>query len=201
MSADTRPLRGKNGIYRIVVHGNSGTGKSTMAKQLGDVLRVPAIHLDTLHWRPGWVEAPNDEMIKDLAEKLDQAARDGTGWVVDGNYESCIGRMTDSAATDIIWLDPPFYQYFPRIVIRTFRRLLGIEESCAAGCEESWRECFFSSKSILWWCITHHSISKTRYQERWRVDQASQEGKWQRLGGFDEGAAWLDAVKGHVKSS
>lgn len=104
MAVIQAPLRGKDGIYRIVIHGNSGVGKTTLSNQLSELLQIPVIHLDEIHWRPGWVEAPNEEMVKDLTAKIDQAARNNSGWVIDGNYESCVGRVTDYSATDIICL-------------------------------------------------------------------------------------------------
>ena len=39
---------------RIVVVGCSGSGKSTMARELGRRLALPVVHLDVLHYLPGW---------------------------------------------------------------------------------------------------------------------------------------------------
>jgi adenylate kinase family enzyme len=104
MSLDLPPLLGKDGIYRVAIHGNSGTGKTTLSNKLAEILQVPVIHLDEVHWRPGWVEASDEEMIKDLTLLIDKAAHIGSGWIIDGNYERPTKRIMDFVATDIICL-------------------------------------------------------------------------------------------------
>jgi adenylate kinase family enzyme len=96
------PLIGENGVFRVVIHGNSGTGKSTVALQLGKILNVPVHHMDELFWRPNWVEAPTEELLADLQRIIDDSLHNNTGWVVDGNYESRTKCLMDSVATDIL---------------------------------------------------------------------------------------------------
>jgi cytidylate kinase len=43
---------------RLVVIGVTGAGKSTLAQQLAERLRLDYIELDTLNWRPNWTAAP-----------------------------------------------------------------------------------------------------------------------------------------------
>lgn len=203
------------GLYRVVVHGNSGTGKSTLTRNLAEVLGIEAIHLDQIHWFPGWNERPPEEMIEEIRRRFEEAARQNRGWVVDGNYESTTKCISDEFATDIICislplrrrvteiyvytgLDPPFWRYFPRAVLRTFRRLLGLQETCAPGCQESWSE-LFSVNSILLWVWTHHDICKERYAPRYTVDNVVNGGKWQRLGDIDEQEEWLERVRQQIK--
>ncbi len=66
-------------------------------------------------------------------------------------------------------LDPPLWFYFPRIVWRTFLRLLGVTEACSPGCPERVGEVFFSKESILWWCLSQHGINRRRNEERKKV--------------------------------
>lgn len=201
MSTNVPPLNGDgNGVFRIVIHGNSGTGKTTLSDGLGQLLNLPVIHLDEIHWRPNWTEAPDDEMVEELRTIIERGKASNTGWIVDGNYESCTKRIMDFEATDLIWLDPPFYKYFPRVLLRTFRRLFGIQEPCSPGCEETWAECFFSSKSILWWVITNHRKARNRYLPRFEEDNVLNGGKWRRLGDIDEQQEWLGSVKRHTKT-
>lgn len=75
-------------------------GQSTLADELGGILVVPTIHLDHLHWNPGWVETPVDEFQDKVSMTLaSDACR--RGWVVDGNYDRRLNGQLDGA-TDII---------------------------------------------------------------------------------------------------
>ena len=41
-------------MKRIMIIGCGGAGKSTLARQLGEKLNLPVVHLDKLFWLPGW---------------------------------------------------------------------------------------------------------------------------------------------------
>ncbi|KAF7324604.1 hypothetical protein MKEN_00501700 [Mycena kentingensis (nom. inval.)] len=200
----TPPLLGDtNGKYRVHIVGNSGAGKSTMGRELAAILGVPFISLDTLHWNPGWRESSADEMRKRIQETL-LACPDG--WVIDGNYTRKGGDLVESSATDRVWLDPPLALYLPRLILRTFKRLFRLGEPCSPGCDERFTEVFFSKDSIIWWCISHHSIVRRREREnfgRIGIDAGTDVArrKMRRIGGWGgELRAWLDAVKVLVRS-
>ena len=46
---------------KIAILGTSGSGKSTLAKQLGEQYSAPVLHLDAVHFLPGWVERTPEE--------------------------------------------------------------------------------------------------------------------------------------------
>ena len=46
---------------KIVVNGYSGSGKSTLAGRLGELYQIPVLHLDTVHWLPGWEEKAEEQ--------------------------------------------------------------------------------------------------------------------------------------------
>ncbi|KAJ7444635.1 hypothetical protein B0H11DRAFT_2089033 [Mycena galericulata] len=149
------PLIGDaHGNYRVHIVGNSGVGKSTVGRQLADLLGVPFIPLDTLFWKPGWRQSTNEEMREKVVQALANAPN---GWVVDGNYTRRIGTIVEDQSTDVIWLDPPLARYLPRLILRTFLRLLRLAPPCSPGCPEMVSEVFFSKESIIWWCISQHS--------------------------------------------
>lgn len=94
------PLLGdENGLYRVVIRGNSGTGKTTLADQLSQILNVPVIHMDELFWAPGWVKRTDEEVLAKLESRLNDAK--DTGWVIDGNYRA-ISRYLDERVTDVV---------------------------------------------------------------------------------------------------
>ena len=54
---------------KIAVIGHSGSGKSTLARRIAEETGVPVLHLDQIHWLPGWQERPDEEsrrMVKKL---------------------------------------------------------------------------------------------------------------------------------------
>ncbi|KAJ6630093.1 hypothetical protein B0H10DRAFT_1984934 [Mycena sp. CBHHK59/15] len=197
------PLIGDaQGKYRVHIVGNSGVGKSTVGKRLAHVLNVPFIPLDTLFWNPGWRQSTTEEM----QEKLERALADApNGWVVDGNYSHQIGDIIEVNSTDTIWLDPPLALYLPRIIIRTFLRMLRLRDPCSPGCPEMVTEVFFSKESIIWWCITNHSPLRQRQGARMAqiglgvgIDVESQ--KMRRIGGWGgELQGWLANVERMAK--
>ena len=68
---------------KIAILGTSGSGKSTLAKRLGETYGLPVLHMDTVHFLPGWVERPFEEEETVIRRFLDENAG---GWVIDGNY-------------------------------------------------------------------------------------------------------------------
>ena len=67
---------------KIAILGLSGSGKSTLAKQLGSFYHAPVLHLDAVHFLPGWVERVPGEEEQLVTSFLDTHS----SWVMDGNY-------------------------------------------------------------------------------------------------------------------
>ncbi|MEV7226429.1 MULTISPECIES: adenylate kinase [Polymorphospora] len=72
-------------MRRILVVGSGGAGKSTLARQLGERLELPVVHLDRHYWQPGWVATEPDRWRATVGRL---AAADA--WVMDGNYGSTL---------------------------------------------------------------------------------------------------------------
>ncbi|SRR6476659_2920720 len=101
-------------MRRVIVLGRGGAGKSTLARQLGEITGLPVIELDKLFWRPGLLPMPRDEWIH-LQQKLVQEER----WIMDGDlgpYDALEERLR--AADTIVVLDFSLL----RCAWRTFRR-------------------------------------------------------------------------------
>ncbi len=96
-------------------------------------------------------------------------------------------------------LDPPLVLYFPRVILRTFRRMLKLDPPCSPGCEETIRGVFFSRESILWWCLTNHRFARKRERERLRTQGIHVGGTYRRIGGWGgELEAWKKSVRDMV---
>lgn len=81
-------------ILRIVVIGYSGSGKSTLADALGKQYKIPVLHLDSVHFLPGWQEREDTEKRQIVAGFM----RENNDWVIDGNYRRLhYGERTEQA--------------------------------------------------------------------------------------------------------
>lgn len=64
---------------RIAVIGNSGGGKSVLARRLASELQLPCVEVDALLWLPGWKLAPPAYFDQEHARAI---AADR--WVIEG---------------------------------------------------------------------------------------------------------------------
>ena len=72
-----------------------GGGKSTLARATANAIGVPHLELDSMFWKPGWVESDGDEFKARVADALRSMA---DGWVCDGNYLGKLGDLIVSRA-------------------------------------------------------------------------------------------------------
>ena len=86
-------------MNRIVIIGCGGAGKSTLARQLGEKLNLPVVHLDKLFWKPGWVESSKEEIDEKIRAQLQKPQ-----WIMDGNFNRTIPERIKHCDT-VIYLD------------------------------------------------------------------------------------------------
>ena len=143
---------------RIWVVGISGAGKSTVADTLAARLGVTAVHLDDIHWQPGWVELPRAELIARVGPLVA-----GDAWVIDGNYSDV--RRAHGERTELyVWLDPPLVTAFFRVLRRTLRRIAR-DEVCCNGNKESLANAIFGPDSVLWYVVRMHGPRRRKLTE------------------------------------
>ena len=135
---------------RIAVYGQSGSGKSTVARQIGHALSLPVIELDALFHRPDWQPTPDDEFRAKVSLALKASA---DGWVCDGNY-SRVRDIVLPRADTVVWLRLPFPVVYWRLLKRTLIRGWKREELWGTN-YESLRLALLSKDSMLLWGITN----------------------------------------------
>lgn len=86
-------------MERILIIGCGGAGKSTLARQLGEKLDIPVVHLDKIFWKPGWVERGDEEFDELLDRELEKPK-----WIMDGNFNRTMPKRLEKCDT-IIYLD------------------------------------------------------------------------------------------------
>lgn len=74
---------------RIVIYGNSGSGKTTMANQLAAELRLPVLSLDAITWTQTAERKPLDESQNELLAFIAKHP----GWIIEG----CYGDLIEAA--------------------------------------------------------------------------------------------------------
>jgi adenylate kinase family enzyme len=133
-------------MKRVVILGRGASGKSTLARRLGELTGIPVIELDKVFWQAGLLATPRDEWVK-LQEKLVATDR----WIMDGDlgpYDAVEIRLR--AADTIILLDFSLFRCTWRAARRSRERA------------DFWRWLLayrFHSRPILMRAIAKHAPS------------------------------------------
>lgn len=94
-------------MQRLVIIGNSGGGKSVLARRLSAGLGLAYVEIDAMLWRPGWELAPTDVYDGEHAQLTAQDR-----WVMEGlgTRASIPARL--QRATDVVLIDMPLWVHF-----------------------------------------------------------------------------------------
>ena len=105
-------------MKRVVILGRGASGKSTLARRLGEITGLPVIELDKVFWRPGLAATPRDQWVV-VQERL--VAEEG--WIMDGDLgPSDVVEVRLRAADTIIFLDFSLVRCAWRAVLRSRER-------------------------------------------------------------------------------
>ena len=117
-------------MRKVLVIGPGGAGKSTFARRLGALLQIEVIHLDSLYWRPGWVEPAKEEWKEILADVIKREA-----WIMDGNYSGTLAMRYEACDT-VIFLDIAPATCVWRVIKRSVMYRTSQRPDMATGCPE-----------------------------------------------------------------
>lgn len=145
-------------MQRILVIGTTGSGKTTLARELGCLLDLPHAEQDAWNHLPGWQEAPLDEFRAQVDRFTAQDA-----WVMDGNYTKAQDISWPRADT-AVWLDYAAPVVFRQLLTRTLTRMWTREELWN-GNHERWQT-LFSRDGILVWFFKTHWKNRTRNRQK-----------------------------------
>lgn len=84
---------------KIAIVGISGSGKSVLARHLGEKLNLPVIHMDKIFWKGNWEAVREEEYLAQHAKLLEQEQ-----WIAEGYIDA---KMADRVkmANITIYLD------------------------------------------------------------------------------------------------
>ena len=106
------PSSSLDGCMRIMIIGRTGSGKTTLARDIAAVLQVPHVELDSLYFGPNFSTVPESVLRERVATAIEEDR-----WVTDGNKR---------AVRDLVW---------PRAGHHHLAGLSGRGESVAAAAE------------------------------------------------------------------
>ena len=117
-------------MERILIVGNSGAGKSTMARALSEKTGLPVVHLDKLFWRENWQHIAREEFDALLQQELEKSQ-----WIIDGNYDRTVSTRLAYCDT-VIYLDYPRWQCLLGVVKRVISSYGKVRPDMGDGCPE-----------------------------------------------------------------
>lgn len=117
-------------MRKVMIIGSGGAGKSTLARQLGEILGLPMIHLDAAYWNAGWQPTPDPEWQEIVQRIVQQDA-----WIMDGNYGGTMDIRLPIADT-VIFLDLPNWLCLWRVIKRRWQYAGTTRPDMAVDCPE-----------------------------------------------------------------
>jgi adenylate kinase family enzyme len=92
---------------KLIIIGNGGTGKSTLADKLAKELDIPVTHLDRLTFGKNWVRLDEAEFKNKLTGILA-----GDNWIVEGwSYHSTVKQRIEASETVFYLAYPAWFSY------------------------------------------------------------------------------------------
>lgn len=116
-------------IQKIAIIGGPGTGKSTLAKNLGKEMKLPVYHIDGIHHLKNWEIRPTQERDAIISEKVKEPK-----WIIDGTYKATLEERVINADL-VIFLDYSTIAKLKGIISRYFKNK-GQEKPEIPGCKE-----------------------------------------------------------------
>ncbi len=142
-------------MKKVAVFGNTGGGKSTLARRLAELTGLPLYPLDLIQYKPGGGEVPREEYLRAHAELLNKDA-----WIIDGFGDAASAWQRFAAADTLIYIDLPLLTHYWWVT----KRLLKAPFARAEGWPENspmW-ESTINSYKVVWRC---HRRLTPRYRQ------------------------------------
>ncbi|MCP4325043.1 MAG: shikimate kinase [Alteromonadales bacterium] len=94
-------------MRKVLIFGNSASGKSTLAKQLAQSENLAHLDLDLLAWQP--TNPPTRTSLDDSRKAIEQFIQQHTSWVIEGCYTDLL-TMVEAVSSEVIFMNLPVTQ-------------------------------------------------------------------------------------------
>src|SRR3954449_4029454 len=193
--SDDRPHRDPAntlaGCQRILILGRTGSGKTTLARELAAAIDVPHVELDALYFGPGFSTVP----LPVLRERTTDAIA-GERWVTDGN-KSAVRDLVWPRADTVVWLDYPVGVSLWRLAKRARRRTSALRAAAPEAKTGLARQLLAAARGVLT-ALRSHAGQRREYP-RMFADPANQHLSVVRLRSPRATRRWLaQATAGRV---
>jgi adenylate kinase family enzyme len=169
-------------MRRVAVFGNTGGGKSTLARRLADLTQLPLYPLDVVQYRVGGGKVPHDEYLKTHAELLGRDA-----WIIDGYGCTKSSWERFSVADTWVYIDLPLVNHALWVTKRFVKGLFKTPEGWPKG--SPMLRSTLQGYRVVWLC---HRDLTPKY--RALVAEAPKDKRVHHLRSKRELAAFLNAV-------
>jgi len=170
-------------MKRVAVFGNAGGGKSTLARRLAALTRLPLYPIDMMQFRTGGIAVPRDEFLKAHADVLRQDA-----WIIDGFEGRALAWERFARADTLVYVDLPLITHHWFVTKRLIKGLFRSPPGWPEG-SPVWSSSMQSYK-VLWPC--HLRLTP---QYRQLVAEMAASKRVHHLRSPSEVAAFLKAVE------
>ena len=170
-------------MKRVAIFGNAGGGKSTLARRLAELTRLPLCTVDMMRFLAGGDAVPQEEYLKAPAALLRQDE-----WIIDGYGGIAQAWERFAKADTLVYIDLPLVTHGWRVTKRLIKGLFAAPEGWPEN-SPLWSSTM-NSYSVLWPC---HRRLTPRYRQLIAAEAASK--RVHHLKSPAEMAAFLDAVK------
>lgn len=117
-------------MERVIIIGCGGAGKSTLARQLGECLGLPVVHLDKLFWQENWTHLSKEAFDAVHADVVQEPR-----WIIDGNFGRTMQPRLERCDT-VIYLDYPRWQCMLGVCKRILTTYGRTRPDMGPGCKE-----------------------------------------------------------------
>jgi adenylate kinase family enzyme len=157
---------------RIVIIGNSGSGKSWLAAALAARCHLPVISLDSIFWLPGGFNAKRKS---EEVDRLIDRYRGAGSWIIEGVFGELAARFLDSAEL-LLWLDLPWSVCRSGLLQRGSESSKQKDPVCAEASFQSllrWSSGYWSRTDLRSYS-GHQSLFRTYEREKFRFSHRSE---------------------------